>query len=139
MFSSSPNWMGEEGLFWRVQKHCEITPRALGCHKRQKVSPFVKFEIMLPLLCFLLDPLQISIAGHNMINLWINSRTCQKSRILLLAITLNFRKKTFWGIWCCYISHTLRGSSLWYGFFTKFLNWFFRSLHHVLEIYVLSI
>ena len=69
--------MGEEGLFWRVQKHCEITPRALGCHKRQKVSPFVKFEIMLPLLCFLLDPLQISIAGHNMINLWINSRTCQ--------------------------------------------------------------
>ena len=32
-----------------------LPPRALGCHKRWKVSAFVKFEIILPLLCFLLD------------------------------------------------------------------------------------
>ena len=31
--------------------------RAVGCLKRSKVFPFVKFEIILPHLCFLLDPL----------------------------------------------------------------------------------
>ena len=33
----------------------------------EKVSPFVKFEIILPLLCFLLDHLQISSAGHGVL------------------------------------------------------------------------
>ena len=34
----------------------KLPPRALGCHKRWKVSPFVKFEIVLPLLWLSLDP-----------------------------------------------------------------------------------
>ena len=33
----------------------------------EKVSPFVKFETILPLHCFLLDPLQISTAGHGVL------------------------------------------------------------------------
>ena len=45
--------------------------------KNERICPFVKFEIILPLLCCLLDPL--------MINLWIDSRTCQKYRIMLSA------------------------------------------------------
>ena len=46
----------------------------------EKVSPFAKFEIILPLLCFLLDPLtnKHCKAWSSMINLWIDSRTCQK-------------------------------------------------------------
>ena len=44
----------------------------------EKVSPFVKFETILPLLCFLLGSLQISTAGHGVINLWIDFRTYQK-------------------------------------------------------------
>ena len=46
----------------------------------EKVSPFVKFEIILPLLCFLLDPLTSKHCRtwSSMINLWIDSRTCQK-------------------------------------------------------------
>ena len=31
--------------------------------RNERVSPFVKFEIILSLLCFLLDPSQISTAG----------------------------------------------------------------------------
>ena len=46
----------------------------------EKVSPFVKFEIILPLLCVLL---KLYTNKHcrtwsSMINLWIDSRTCQK-------------------------------------------------------------
>ena len=46
----------------------------------EKVSPFVKFEIILPLLCFLLDPLTNKHCRiwSSMINLWIDSRTYQK-------------------------------------------------------------
>ena len=64
-----------------------LPPRALGCHKRWKTSPFVKFEIILPLLCFLLDPLTNNHCRtwSSMINLQIDSRTCQKWRILLSA------------------------------------------------------
>ena len=81
MFSSLPKWRGEEGLFWKVQKG----GLALGCHKRSKVSPFVKFETILPLLCFLLDPLANKYCRTwiSMINLWIDSKTCQKLGILL--------------------------------------------------------
>ena len=57
-------WRGEEGFCWKVQGRghtVRLSPRALGCHIRyEKVSPFVKFEIILLLLCFLLDSLQIS-------------------------------------------------------------------------------
>ena len=53
----------------------------------EKVSPFVKFEIILPLLCFLLDPLtnKHCRTWSSVINLWIDSRTCQEQRILLSA------------------------------------------------------
>ena len=37
-----------------------------------------------------------------------------------------------------HFDHALLKSSSLYGF-TKFLNWFFRSLHHFLEIYLLNI
>ena len=47
----------------------------------------MKFEIILPLLCFLLDPLtnRHCRAWSSMINFWRDSRTCQKWRILLSA------------------------------------------------------
>ena len=46
----------------------------------EKFFPFVKFEIILPLLCFLLDPLtnKHCRTWSSMINLWIDSRTYQK-------------------------------------------------------------
>ena len=34
--------------------------------RHEKVSPFVKFEIILPLLCFLLDPLKSNPCMHDM-------------------------------------------------------------------------
>ena len=55
--------------------------------KDEKVCPFVKFEIILPLLCCQLDPLtnKDCRAWRSMINLSINSRNCRKYRILLSA------------------------------------------------------
>ena len=55
-------------------------PRVLDCEKRWTISPFLKLEIILPLLCFLLDPLTDKQwrTWSSMINLWIDSRTCQK-------------------------------------------------------------
>ena len=55
--------------------------------KDEKVCPFMKFDIILPLFCCLLYPL---INKHcrtwsSLINLWIYSRNCQKYRILLSA------------------------------------------------------
>ena len=46
----------------------------------EKVSPFVKFEIIPPLLCFLLDPLtnKHRRAWSSLKNLWIDFRTYQK-------------------------------------------------------------
>ena len=46
----------------------------------EEVSPFVKFEIILPLLSFLLDPLTYKHrrTWSSIINLWIDSRTCKK-------------------------------------------------------------
>ena len=45
----------------------------------EKVSPFVKFEIILPFLSFLLDPCTNKHCRiqNSMINLWIDSRTFQ--------------------------------------------------------------
>ena len=56
-----------------LQGHLAVT-------RDEKVSPFVKFEIILPLLCFLLHSLtnKHCRAWSSMINLWIDSRTCQK-------------------------------------------------------------
>ena len=51
----------------------------------EKVCTFMKFEIIVPLLCCLLDFLTNKYCRtcSSMINLWIDSRTCQKHRILL--------------------------------------------------------
>ena len=53
----------------------------------EKVSPFVKFEKFLPLLCFLLDSLtnKHCWAWSFIINLWIDFRTYKKKGILLSA------------------------------------------------------
>ena len=72
----SPFWDGARRgatLWGYSQEHLVVI-------KDEKVSPFVKFEIMLPLLCFLLDPLtnKHCRTWSSMINLWIDSRTCQK-------------------------------------------------------------
>ena len=74
-----------ESARWEVALW-DYPPRALACHKRWK-SSFVKFEIILLLLCCLLDPLtnKHCRAWSSMINLWIHYRVCQKYRILLSA------------------------------------------------------
>ena len=48
--------------------------------RNETVSPFVKVEIILPLLCFLLDSLRNKHCRtwSSVINLWIDSRTYQK-------------------------------------------------------------
>ena len=53
----------------------------------EKVSSFVKFEIILSLFCSLLDPLtnEHCKTWSSLINLWIDSKTYQKLRIPLLA------------------------------------------------------
>ena len=90
IFSSWPNWRGEEGLFWTMQeegRHCVITPKSSWLSQEMKKSLFLKFEIILPLLCFLLDALTNKNCRTriSMINLYIDSRTCQKWRIMLSA------------------------------------------------------
>ena len=91
MFSSWPEWRREEDPFWRVQEGGHILrlcPRALGCHKRWKVCPFLSFEIILLLLCLLLKPLTQNKYCRTwifLINLWIDSKTRQKKTILLSA------------------------------------------------------
>ena len=65
---------------WDYQEHLVIM-------RDGKVCSFVKFEIILPLLCCLLDPFtnKHCRAWSSMIDLWIDSRACQKYRILLSA------------------------------------------------------
>ena len=72
--------------------------------KDEKVRPFVKFEIILPLFCCLLDPLTSKHcrAWSSLINLWINFTTCQKYRILLSSRQrsnnyLELSKENVWG------------------------------------------
>ena len=56
----------------------DYTQEHLVVIKYEKVSSFVKFEIILPLLCFLLDSLtnKHCRTWSSMTNLWIESRTC---------------------------------------------------------------
>ena len=89
IFPSCPNCRGKN-VFGRVQKggpHCEITPRVLDWYKRWKSLSFCKIWNNLPLVCFLLDLLtnRHCRTWSSMINLWRDSRTCQKWRILLSA------------------------------------------------------
>ena len=62
-------------------------PRAFGCHKRWKSLSFCEIWNNPTPLCCLLDPLtnKRCRAWSSMINFWIDSRTCQKYRILLSA------------------------------------------------------
>ena len=57
MFSSWPKWKWKESLFGGCKKGGHIVRLPICCQKGWKISPFVKFEIILLLLCLLLDPL----------------------------------------------------------------------------------
>ena len=76
----------------------------------EKVSPFVKFEIILALLCFLLDPL---INRHcrtwssdrflldRFQDIWkVNNSAVSKAEVSQLLRAL--KRKCFWGILCCH-------------------------------------
>ena len=84
---SSPfNWLsrGEEGLFLKGARRgatlWDYPQEHLVAMRDEKVSPFVKFERILSLLCFLLDSLtnKHCRTWSSMTNLWIRSRTYQK-------------------------------------------------------------
>ena len=70
--------------FWKGAKRGPALPDYPQEHlvviRDEKVSPFVRFEIILPLLCFVVDPLtnKPCRAWSSMINLWIDYRTYQK-------------------------------------------------------------
>ena len=99
--------------FWDyLQEHLVVI-------RDENVCPFVKCEIIVPLLCCLLDPLtnKHCRAWSSMINLWIDSRTCQKYSILLSPrqrsneLLAAFKRKCFGDI-----DHDLLECSSWYGF-----------------------
>ena len=99
-----------------------LPPRHLVVIRDEKVSPFVKFEKILPILCFLLDPLtnKHCRTWSFMINLWVDSRTYQKSRTLPSAgqRSSNYLEPSKENVLGEYDAVTL---SMLYGF-TKFLN-----------------
>ena len=61
IFCSFPNERGKKNLFWKgaiiKRRGATLQDYNLVDIRHEKVSPFVKFEIILPLLCFLLDHL----------------------------------------------------------------------------------
>ena len=70
-----------KGLFWKgARRRTTVQDYHLVDTRDKKVSPFVEFEIILPLVCFLLVPLSNKHyrTWSSMIILWIDSRTCQK-------------------------------------------------------------
>ena len=62
------------------KKGDHIARLLLGRYKTWKILSFVKIEIILPFLCFLLDPLtnKHCRTRSSMTNLWIDFWTCQK-------------------------------------------------------------
>ena len=84
-----PKLKGRGRPFLRDDHIMRLSPRVLvGCHERRKVSPFLKLETILPLFCFLLDPLLKSKhcrAWSSIISLWIDLRTYQNKKFLLTA------------------------------------------------------
>ena len=93
-----------EGACWRVA-FWDYRQEYLVVTKDEKVSPFVKIKIIVPFLCCLLDSLtnKHCRAWSFMKKLWIDSRTCQKKRILLTARQrsnncLQLSKEKFWRI-----------------------------------------
>ena len=70
-----------KAFFGGCKKGCRILrlpPRAISCHKRWKSISFCEIWNNLTLVCSLLGMIKFC-----MINLWIDSRTCQKYRVLL--------------------------------------------------------
>ena len=74
----------KRGLHWA---HWDYPQEHMVVMKDEKVCPFVKFDIILPLFCCLLYPLinEHCRTWSSLINLWIYSRNFQKYRILLSA------------------------------------------------------
>ena len=102
MVGSDLNWVSRYVLFLAKQKKrgrfflkgasrgvtlWDYLQEQLVVIRDEKVSPIVKLEIILPLLYFLSNPLTNKHyrTWISMINLWIDSRTHQKQRILLSA------------------------------------------------------
>ena len=76
--------------FWRIQEAGALSyfpQEHLVVIKDEKVCLFVKLEVILPLLCWLLDSLtnKHCRAWNSMKYWWIDFRTCHKYRILLSA------------------------------------------------------
>ena len=84
IFSSCANWRGKKSPFWKGAKKgttlWDYSQEHLVVIRDEKVFPFLKLEIILPLLCFLLDLLTNKYCRTwiSMINLWKDSRTYQK-------------------------------------------------------------
>ena len=98
-----------------------------------KVSPIVKFKIIISLLCFLLEPLtnKHCRTWSFLINLWIDSRTCQKWIILLLT-----RPRFNYNYLELSKEHVLRNMMLshWSCFTWKFfMIWFHKILKLILK------
>ena len=77
-----------KAFFGGCKKGCRILrlpPRAISCHKRWKSISFCEIWNNLTLVCSLLGSLtnKHCRVWSSMINLWIDSRTCQKYRVLL--------------------------------------------------------
>ena len=102
----------------------------------EKFYPFVKFEIIATILCCLLDLLtnkhQRTVPGP----IKSTESCCQQGKGLINYLELS-KENVLGNIM---LSHwpwfTWNFFMIW---FTKFLNWFFRNMHHVLEMYVLNI
>ena len=149
-FSSWPNWRGEGDLFVGSKKESctvRLPSIALVCHKRWKSLSFCEIwnNPTPPLL--LIRPLtkKYCRAWSSMINLWIDSRTSQKYRILLSARQRHnsyFQKKFSKENILVNMMMSHRLFYMWKFFmiwFHKILKLFFRSSHRGLEIFVLNI
>ena len=72
---------------WEKRRvHGEISKSNWFLQETKKVSPFVRFEIILPLLCYLSDPttnnyISVRRSITNKI-LWIDSRMCQMTSLV---------------------------------------------------------
>ena len=142
IFASCPNRRRKKERFWKDAKKGDhivrLSPRVLDWYKRWKSLSFCKIWNNLPLLCFLLDPLtnRHCRAWSSMINLWRDSRTCQKWRILLLA-----RPRFNYNYLEISKENVLRNMMLsrWSCFTWKFfMTWFHKILKLILKAPIMS-
>ena len=76
-----PKLAGKERPFWKdARRENTLQDYQLVDIRDEKVSHFEKSEIIIPLFCFLLHLLtnKHCMTWSSLINLWIDSRTCQK-------------------------------------------------------------